>query len=376
MLPAGLACLALALSAVPRASAGSLRHRSALGSEGSSQLRASADARHRRKSGYVSALDAEERAGLSAASHLELGRSQFVSAAGLELDLARGVGMCKNQMEAGKEPALIQHGWPSERGPPVTAPTFMKFIHVPRTGGSSVEDCARDQPRATDRWGVHNPLLNNLTEMNATAIWPPWGERGYGPDGTGFPARCFAQHVPPSLLDVGYYTEGETFCAVRNPYDRIISQLGFTEAFYLQTYKCNATELNRYVSTILPLLHLHPYYADCHHLPQAAFVYGWDPKKMAVDRQAKSCNNIMRYESLAEDFNKLMAKKGYPYRLSESSRNSETKSPSGCQVLTKDDLSIENRLLIENVYKEDFELFGYERLETGPGQNHGKPPRW
>merc|ERR1712066_715646 len=63
-----------------------------------------------------------------------------------------------------------------------------------------------------------------------------------------------------------------------------------------------------------------PYLHDCHMLPQTAFVYGWNVQKETVDRSVRSCSVILRYESLHKDFNGLMEKMAYPYRLTENRR--------------------------------------------------------
>lgn len=230
----------------------------------------------------------------------------------------------------------------------------LTMIHVPRTGGSTIEDCTWLEPRPGDKWGKHHPDISNQVE-----------EFRLGADCRRTPQStwvdcCFRQHVPPSLLS-WHFDGRETFCVVRDPYERAISQLGFDIRFYSK-YSANVTDLNRFITTELPRFKQLPYLSDCHFLPQAAYVRGWDGDARKVDREQRSCKHVLRYENLAKDFNGLMEEKGYPYRIDENKRNGHTNSPESCKSLRKEDLNAEARRLIEEVYRDDFELFGYPRL--------------
>jgi len=215
----------------------------------------------------------------------------------------------------------------------------LTFIHIPRTAGTSIEDCTKHEPEEF-RWGVQNPMLHGR-EKNWT--------------------KCYRQHVPPNLLpDV--YRGRETFCVVRDPYARAISQIGFMSAFFGRKWACNATSLNKYLLDRLSTLREKPCKDDCHLLPQAAYVLGWDAKAKEVNRLERSCGTILRYETLVEDFNRMMEERGLSYRLSRQTVNPNTASNSACHLLTADDLTEDVRKLIEEHYQVDFQLFGYPTI--------------
>merc|ERR550532_3348493 len=100
------------------------------------------------------------------------------------------------------------------------------FIHIPRNAGTSIEDCTSEEPEKL-RWGRLSHDLQGGIDRDVT--------------------HCYMQHVPPSVLpDV--YAGRETFCVVRDPYARAISQLGFAAGYYPNNWRCDARNLNTYLS--------------------------------------------------------------------------------------------------------------------------------
>mmetsp|Transcript_74102 Transcript_74102/g.239611 ORF Transcript_74102/g.239611 Transcript_74102/m.239611 type:complete len:330 (-) Transcript_74102:47-1036(-) len=215
----------------------------------------------------------------------------------------------------------------------------LAFIHIPRTGGSTIEDCTAEEP-FTFRWGARNEHLHGRKDERS---------------------GCYLQHVPPAMLS-DIYAGQETFCVVRDPYERAISQLGFQAGFFPESHECSPAGLNAYLRHTLPQVQTSPYSEDCHLLPQTAFVRGWDHQKLAVNKGGQSCNNVLRFETLTEDFNRFMASKGLTYRLSNATVNGVTRSGSACQDLSTEDLAEDTLKLLEETYQVDFELLGYSKL--------------
>merc|ERR1711972_959388 len=85
-----------------------------------------------------------------------------------------------------------------------------------------------------------------------------------------------------------------------------------------------------------------PYMFDCHLLPQASWVHGWNPDKNVVVGDQRSCTHVLRFDRLTQDFNDLMIARGYRYRLT-SAKMMASEGP--CAALRGRDLSQETREL-------------------------------
>jgi hypothetical protein len=177
--------------------------------------------------------------------------------------------------------------------------------------------------------------------------------------------HCYKHHVPPSLVD--YYQGKETFCVIRNSYERMISEfhypLGAGFGKMARAGLCNAKSLNEFTIERLNLAKERPSINDCHLVPQSAYVFGWDGNKDAVDRNARSCTHIIRQENLREDFNGLMERSGYAHRLTEQGDPNTHAGPYwNCTHVTPDDFTPEARKVINEVWKDDFELLGFPMM--------------
>lgn len=252
-----------------------------------------------------------------------------------------------------RESEVLRRRLESARGSCITLPTEnsseasarierLAFVHVPRTGGTTVESCSQSAPEAL-RWGVANPAIRGHREKEVT--------------------KCFLQHAPPSQAPQ-FYEGRDTFCVVRDPYQRAVSQHGFMSMFFPNKWSCNATSLNAYLRGRLPTLAKSPYQDDCHLLPQAAYVHRWSAQAKAVDlRGPRGCGNFLRFENLSRSFNATMESYGLPYRLNSlKTISSGTMSSKRCHELSPRDLEEDVRRLIEEVYRVDFEVLGYPRL--------------
>jgi len=265
-------------------------------------------------------------------TNLQASRHAASVSAGLSLEHQLGSFLCRGQ----KAPAKVLNDHKN-----------LTFIHIPRCAGTSVEDCtAADEIR----WGQLDHQLHGLYSIT----------RGQ---------RCYKQHVPPSELPE-LYTDKATFCVVRNPYERMISEFHFplTQGFGARAKagRCNKEGLNEFTIQALTSIKERedPYLHDCHLLPQTSYVYGWDVKTSKVTRTRKPwCKHLIRQEHLKPDFNKLMQDYGYTYRLTDVANPSTVAGPSwNCTHVTPEDFGPEARAMIHEVWKDDFELLNFPML--------------
>lgn len=237
-----------------------------------------------------------------------------------------------------------------QREPNATSRPFkpLSFIHIPRTSGSTIEGCTDFEENPDYKWGKNNPQLH----VSSFALPAPAGQK---------PSLCNKHHVPPALIPE-HFAGRETFCVVRNPYDRLISQLGFHNMHTADNRGCSGAGLNSYLADVLRTIKGSPYHEDCHFVPQAAFVLGWDSRALKVDRERSSCKHVLRFETLARDFDELMAERGYPYRLEGAKRAWAIQSHPPCDTLRKEQIAPDVLRQVEEIYRDDFELFGYPKL--------------
>ncbi|GAB5365070.1 hypothetical protein AAMO2058_001025000 [Amorphochlora amoebiformis] len=199
----------------------------------------------------------------------------------------------------------------------------LAFIHIPKTGGTSIMNLAK---QAGIKWGVYDSSPR-ITKRKIQG--------------------CPVDHWPPIRIQSGVHT----FCTMRDPVDRAISEVRY-ELWHSQEKRCvTAEELNYEILRGLKSVYeMKEGYRECHWLPQ--FMY------------ARKCDYILRYESLTEDFDNLMAYFGIPITLSGFPRmmddtsiirrfaNHATKE---C-VLSRENVTAEVVTAIHRMYWGDLEL--------------------
>jgi hypothetical protein len=234
------------------------------------------------------------------------------------------------------------------------------FIHIPRNAGTSVEMCSQFDPNLpeSDRWGCANENIRGLTKLpmlEASTGWDrPW------------PPACYKQHVPPQFLPE-IYNGKETFCVVRDPYSRMVSQFRFLMIHTAWNQQaCTADVMNQaLLEDLTAVKKENPYIADCHYLTQSSYVYGIDPGTAAPvfkDEKHRSCKHVLHLEHLSTEFEALTNSHGYPYELRKKNKAQGTLGPKDCSHLKKEHLSPEVRGLIEDIFAEDFKRLGYKHL--------------
>lgn len=214
----------------------------------------------------------------------------------------------------------------------------MEFIHIPRSGGSAVEEAAK----RFYGWGSNNERVQGLKSIG----------RG----------SCTGQHTPPSHLPEPF-TGVDTFCIVRDVYNKMASQF---RLLVVDTnggqseYKCTKKDLNQFIYDFFAGKHKSfPYGSDCHFLPQSAFVYSWDSKNERVDTSKKWCKHVLQYEKLLTHVNSLFRGQGYQIRLRKQTFGSGGR---GCNF-KKHDFTYESQMLMNKTYEEDLRLLAALRSQ-------------
>lgn len=225
----------------------------------------------------------------------------------------------------------------------------LELIHIPKTAGTSMEEAG---------------------EVNSIF----WGTRSSGLWGTQLMedgSECNRVHVPPGLLKGSNpYLKATTFCAIRHPYSRAVSEYtylldgdlqdpggsGWGRTYY-ERYKnglydlepCSPQGLNHFIKTTLALYKQgQKFIDDCHHVPQVDYI--WD------NTGRQWCMEPLSTESLPGSFDALMAAYGYPVMLADEPYYS---SATRCPTISVANLTAETRRLIDEVYAEDFRRLNF-----------------
>jgi hypothetical protein len=206
-------------------------------------------------------------------------------------------------------------------------PTPFLFIHIPKTGGSSIEDAL--VPIAT-------PWTDIKDVPHEAAVRHALPAEGHG-----------LQHKRLSWFNQqhGDVKGRFVFSVVRNPFDRAISQV-----HYLRTYSDEGAELFKYHSWTDNLLALAN--ADCH-------IWGQDLGACQVDyltdmRGDIRCDFVARFENLATDWCEICRRLGASQSVQLPNVNS-----SGRFQPYREFFSERAAAAIYEKYKRDCEAFDY-----------------
>lgn len=195
---------------------------------------------------------------------------------------------------------------------------FLEFIHIPKNAGTTIENIANEK---NIKWGRMKPSHKEHINTN------------FG--------NCVYWHIPPKYFSLSSHYETDkdgTFCVIRDPYDRMVS-----EYKYKNRFSTDPKHMNEWIKQ-----HLTPEYTEngklnCHFLPQYNYVYN--------DLGIKTCDHVLRFDNLSEEFNNLTNKYNIDLQLYEDRKDNVSNNN-----LTVDDLNEENRQLIRTIYHADFSL--------------------
>lgn len=158
--------------------------------------------------------------------------------------------------------------------------------------------------------------------------------------------RCNIWHVPPNaepLLQRSYDT-CDTFCIVRHPVDRLVSEWQFRT----HTRGCGSVkEFRSYLAERFEIARKQPFASDCHLTPQTDFVLA---RRADTGWPTRQCRHVLRFEHLQEDFRRLMESYRLPLELA-----SHEKMHSRCNFSLPPDILEAIRVF----YASDFGAFGY-----------------
>jgi hypothetical protein len=214
----------------------------------------------------------------------------------------------------------------------------IEFIHIPKTGGTSMEVLST---LLGTQWGLH------AWERQLRAAGPVTKD-------TPNECRCSAHHRPPSCL-MSYFQDKITFAIVRHPTLRFISEFCWRNR-YLRWDLAPEQLLTKMELTIEKLVsgNAPPQRFDCHLVPQVTYT--------------EFADFVLYFERLEEDFgclNDLLIRQ-------EVKIPHDNRSPDTCtQRLTFRDLSPESLQKLEEFYAADFERFGYRRFSTSVSTDAG-----
>jgi hypothetical protein len=184
------------------------------------------------------------------------------------------------------------------------------FIHIPKNAGTSVEE---------------------LFKKNGINVGK------YLEDRPGFECREF--HILPKFKKNINFKNYITFCVVRDPVDRLVSEVNYVSTGDIEK-KHKIKNINDYVKEHL---NKKPYYwSDCHLVPQSDYLY---------DSYGNKVENILQFNNLKNDLTKFIKK--YNLNIDINKLKFDNQSD---KKFKRSDLTPESIKIIREYYKDDFKL--------------------
>ena len=205
------------------------------------------------------------------------------------------------------------------------------LIHIPKTGGTSIERYIFSKYQYS--LINHKKLIGFLpeSEMKRTGIYSSLQHLTYQ-----------NMYDNSHYFEIDFSDNIQVITVVRNPYDRIISQLFYKK--YLQ-YDDTPETANKVITSIMEKYIASPELEDFHYRPQYSYIV--DKNNELIDTIT-----ILKTETLEEDMKKI----GF---TDFTMKINESKHKPSRDYLNKSSIDI-----INQIYEKDFLLLGYERLEN------------
>lgn len=198
----------------------------------------------------------------------------------------------------------------------------LEFVHIPKTGGVSIVFTYSEY-----QWG-HLADRDKVREKI-----PHYDLRDCGP-----PCSFWHHH---GLIET-LYQGSHTFCVIRNPLDRILSEYRF------QNLPDHVSSLNATLAQWKMDVAENPFSHDNHLTPQHLF--------------AEKCNHVLLLDDHLEQSVQRLVEQ---YGITPKTLLRENVSIQQYQHITSPDIiSLENREWIESYYAKDFEWYDRLRLKT------------
>merc|ERR1740123_246497 len=181
----------------------------------------------------------------------------------------------------------------------------LNFLHIPKTGGSSIEldfeDARHRMGAKTNQfahgWGLYDDSLmcTHITKKS----WRRLCNVQHN--------RCNIYHVPPSWDKAlqSSYARCDTFCVVRHPAERLISQWRYET--HKKHIKCSLKLFVSWLEKSLTRYTKEQTLHDCHFIPQARYVHS----KTGI----RTCQHVLRFENITAEFKSLMRSRQLPVQL-------------------------------------------------------------
>lgn len=186
----------------------------------------------------------------------------------------------------------------------------LEFLHIPKNAGSTIENLGR---KNNIFWGQFNNT-KNAAEPSSCSLW----------------------HNPTREFDT------PTFCVVRDPFDRMLSEYKFWARVNGRNKACSPDHMNSWLQDRIQKSETNPDINDCHFRKQTDFT--------------KNCNHILNFENLSESFDKLMKEYNIDIRLDDIPPVNASRIGK-CDVENTDLNDITKELILKK-YEEDIELLG------------------
>lgn len=237
-------------------------------------------------------------------------------------------------------------------------PSGLEFVHITKTAGSTIESTAA---KSGIKWGAcHYKRIRKFGKACSSPDIHLGGSKS---------VRMEPWHTPHYFFLHNPYEGKPTFCVVRNPYERIISEYYCKFGGYKGTDRDNSTIMNRYVQKRA----MQSITAKrAHYLPQHIYVWDKDNNQMV--------DHILRFENLTNEFNSLMIQYNISIELTTSTKVNEWKSNGIQSRMTVKNLTNETLDILNEVYKEDFQRFHYRMIHVDPIRDDSillvKPYEW
>ena len=212
---------------------------------------------------------------------------------------------------------------------PISHPHKAIFVHIPKTAGTSIEAVLGMHGNKQDIGVV--PYFNQELDY----------EHLYGRQ----MQHMTAQSIRTMLNDESLFASYFKFTVVRNPWDRLVSALAWTDQKWVRGEELTVAAFDSQVRQVHALLTgTSPAQLPAFLYPQSVFIFDAERQPLV--------NFIGRYENLTADWRVIRARLGLtadlPERMKSHHRN------------YRDYYSAQTRQLVAEMYALDVQLFEYE----------------
>jgi len=241
----------------------------------------------------------------------------------------------------------------------------LEFIHIPKTAGSSIEELGI---RNDYLWARYHPIPNYKEQV------------------------CSRWHLPPFHPAVKeIYDKKDTFCVVRNPFHRLVSDYRYNKGYRNQfegtsSDYCSPLELNNFVQHIFNNKNM----PNVTHWENSTWYEKWRQSSdnchyLSQWEYAKNCTHVLRFETVEKDFNDLMDLYNISITLdlhvnkakdlqfiANQGDIAETpvKSTSGQCTMDGTHLNEASLKILAKVYYNDFKYLGYDPTNIRREENY------